>query len=73
MTTRGIGGIPPAGWLTRHYTLDTVSKLGVLRRIVSQRGLHPYMKVPLSIHITVRLMGLRADPCHGGLEVGVVC
>jgi hypothetical protein len=33
----------------------------------------PYMKVPLSIHITVRLIDLRADPCHGGLEVGVVC
>ena len=31
------------------------------------------MKVPLSIHITVRLIDLRADPCHGGLEVGVVC
>ena len=31
------------------------------------------MKVPLSIHIIVGLMDLRADPCHGGLEVGVVC
>ena len=31
------------------------------------------MKVPLSIHITVRLMDLRADPCHGGLEAEVVC
>ena len=31
------------------------------------------MKVPLSIHITVGLMDLRADPCHGGLEVKVVC
>jgi hypothetical protein len=24
-------------------------------------------------HIAVRLMVLRGDPCHGGLEVGVVC